>query len=164
LQKYTTDLKMKKELGIEAFDRGVDRYHDDVHDHVQGWVRKVHLPGRRRKSDVVVGKGAIEQQRASSESRIDRNEQPRRRRDSKPEYISDDEDLGYVSDHPGRRARRYSYGRENEPRGTTAASYAPQRHVRISPFQEIRFPTVTFVHWSKCSRYLFAKEGLAISR
>jgi hypothetical protein len=116
---------------MEGFDRLVDKHYDKFHDGVgkgfHGARRHIHIPSRGRKNNDA--KPEPDQQRSSSEPRIDRNGSAPDV--SQPRDFSDDEDQGYVSDYPRRRSRRETNARENEP------AYAPNRKVRINPVKEV---------------------------
>jgi hypothetical protein len=127
------------ELGIEGFDMLVDRYHDTAHDHVVQYGRKLPMPKRWRKNTPGTEQAPEQlqpqRQRASSETRVEPSEEPRRYRGNRDIEFSEDEDQGYASERPRRRSRRYS---GNESRGENAA-YAHQRRVRINLFHEMSF-------------------------
>lgn len=131
-----------QELGIEGFDRLVDRYHDTAHDHAIQYGRKIHRPKRWRKTAQgdtveVVEEPHPEAVRASSEPRIDAKGEPPRRHGEN--NFSDSEDQGYASEvRPKRRPRRYSGNQSRE------FESPQQRKVRISPYQEVCFPAVKF--------------------
>jgi hypothetical protein len=143
-EKYSNTTNIQEELGIEGFDRLVDRYHDTAHDHAIQYGRKIPRPKRWRKNhlgqEVPVEEPRAEAQRASSETRVPPSDEPRRRGRGENDF-SEGEDQGYASERPRQRPRRYS---GNEPRGETT-NYAQQQKVRISSFQEVRFPSVNFV-------------------
>jgi hypothetical protein len=136
-----------QELGMEGFDRVVDKYYDTVYDITgKGYEQATkHLPRRGRRQQGTAQnvppksfqKGTQmgpQHQRAFSEPRDDRY----RRRDQRAQDLTDDDDQGYISDRPRRSVRNDSTAsRENEP--TNAAT--SNRQVR-SPAKEVRFTTV----------------------
>jgi hypothetical protein len=120
---------------MEGFDRVVDKYYDTFHDHsikgYQGIRKRVPTTRKKRKKDSKLTSG---HQRSASEPREDRYQRPQDASRNR-ELSSDDEDRGYDSDHP-RRRRGDSRSREND--FTNSAMYAPERHVRINPVDEVR--------------------------
>ncbi|TID19721.1 hypothetical protein E6O75_ATG07059 [Venturia nashicola] len=100
------------ELGLEGFDRLVDRYHDTAHDHAVEYGHKMHRPKKWHKNPhgetvQVEEESHPEAERASSEPRAEPKGEPPRRRGEN--HLGDSEDPGHASEvQPRRRPRRYS--------------------------------------------------------